>query len=167
MEKSEGSVVISSRFILLSLVCALSACMPGAEMPNAFNMLGIGGSRLQEAAVSPPPGYEGRYWVDQRGCSFIRTGQAPDYNWVPQVDTRRKQICDPSQANKLRQDEADAVRQRFRSLGFPVIADRLVGRPERPKTVDLGPFTVASALEDARIMAVRLGYPDAFTYLIQ
>ncbi len=41
----------------------------------------------------PPADYEGEFWVDTKGCIFIRTGQD---EWLPQVDTARKPICDPN-----------------------------------------------------------------------
>ena len=63
-----------------------------------FSLLNPGGSDLRGPANAPPPGYDGEFWVDRRGCIFIRTGPVDGPRWVPQVDLSRKPICDPARA---------------------------------------------------------------------
>lgn len=62
-----------------------------------FSLLNTGGSGLDGPASLPPPGYDSEFWIDSRGCSFVRTGRAEN-PWVPQVNNSRQPICDPDLA---------------------------------------------------------------------
>ncbi|WP_027244192.1 SPOR domain-containing protein [Leisingera daeponensis] len=44
-------------------------------------------------AEFPPASYDGRQFVDSRGCVYIRAGIDGNVTWVPQVTRSRKQIC--------------------------------------------------------------------------
>ncbi|UWQ47079.1 SPOR domain-containing protein [Leisingera aquaemixtae] len=44
-------------------------------------------------AEYPPASYDGRQFVDSRGCVYIRAGIDGNVTWVPQVTRSRKQIC--------------------------------------------------------------------------
>ncbi|SFD93464.1 hypothetical protein [Roseivivax sediminis] len=44
-------------------------------------------------AELPPESYEGRQYVDSRGCAFIRAGIDGTTSWVPRVTRSREHIC--------------------------------------------------------------------------
>lgn len=62
-------------------------------------MAASGGALAQSAAVGggpaelPPAGYEPRFYVDSRGCMFIRAGGNGQARWLPQVARDLKPVC--------------------------------------------------------------------------
>ncbi|NVO28319.1 SPOR domain-containing protein [Donghicola sp. C2-DW-16] len=41
----------------------------------------------------PPSDFQGRQFVDNKGCAFIRVGVGPTVDWVPRVTRDRQQVC--------------------------------------------------------------------------
>ena len=57
---------------------------------------------IKVPAEFPPSTYEGRQYVDSRGCVYVRAGIDGNTSWVPRVTRDRKAICGfkPSLAGK-------------------------------------------------------------------
>ncbi|UWR54154.1 SPOR domain-containing protein [Phaeobacter inhibens] len=59
----------------------------------------FGGAQAQSARTTeapaefPPASFEGKQYVDSRGCVFIRAGIDGNVTWVPRVTRSRKQLC--------------------------------------------------------------------------
>ncbi|MBP0483831.1 SPOR domain-containing protein [Sagittula salina] len=59
-------------------------------------LAGLGGAASAQNAIPanfPPKDYQGRQFVDNAGCVFVRAGFDGLVNWVPRVTRQRKQLC--------------------------------------------------------------------------
>ncbi|SFP76273.1 SPOR domain-containing protein [Tranquillimonas alkanivorans] len=61
---------------------------------------------LDAPLEAPPAGFEGRQFVDSRGCVFVRATINDEVSWVPRLTAERELLCgfDPT-----RRDEDDAA----------------------------------------------------------
>ena len=69
---------------------ALSGCEAIGNLPTAFDLLPNSSYEIRDPANLPPEGYAGEFWVDARGCEFIRTAQG---DWVPRFGNDGKAFC--------------------------------------------------------------------------
>lgn len=201
---------VGNRLALVMTAVILTGCASVGRDVNAFSLLGLGGSDLATTPEVPPEGFTGDYWTDSNGCAFIRAGNGEQQRWVPQVNAKRQQICNPDLARPAAAsqptapaapitameemidpntglktvvlapitiapsflrigtytdpNEAEDARTAFRNMGFRIVGDGADVPSTVAKTVTLGPFTTASALEDAKQVAEELGYPKAYAY---
>jgi hypothetical protein len=68
---------------------ALAACLIALAAPVAAQPLQTAGPPTD----FPPDDYEGRQFVDSRGCVYIRAGVDGTVTWVPRVNRDREQLC--------------------------------------------------------------------------
>lgn len=61
--------------------------------------------------------------------------------------------------------EGLAVRERFSSMGFPIVGGDVTPPDGRPMAVVLGPFNDEGFLNDALSTSKSLGFPDAYSFL--
>lgn len=53
----------------------------------------VGQAMMTGPAEMPPLSFEGREYVDSKGCVFIRAGMDGNVVWVPRVDRNRDPVC--------------------------------------------------------------------------
>lgn len=69
---------------VLAAVIAVSCGPGGVQAQSSGNIV---------PAEFPPASYNGRQYVDSKGCAFIRAGMGSAVTWVPRMSRKRKHIC--------------------------------------------------------------------------
>ena len=72
----------------VNAVALLVASVLTASAASAQSLQTVG-----PPAEVPPASFEGRQYVDSRGCVYVRAGVDGSVNWVPRVSRDRQPIC--------------------------------------------------------------------------
>ncbi|MEM6618347.1 MAG: SPOR domain-containing protein [Pseudomonadota bacterium] len=92
------------RIVLAALAAAVSLTFGGA--PVSAQAL----RNIQGPAEIPPASYNGRQYVDSRGCVFIRAGFGGRTTWVPRVNRSRQAFCSSRNRPSLSASQLAAIR---------------------------------------------------------
>jgi hypothetical protein len=77
---------MTREFLTVALAAALVATLVADVSAQSSNTIG-------PPAEYPPSTFEGRQFVDSRGCVYVRAGVDGAVNWVPRVSREREVIC--------------------------------------------------------------------------
>lgn len=205
---SETIPVTPKTALPLLLALALPACVNEKDKVTFFSLFPPSTKEIAAPANLPPENFQGEFWVDRQGCSYIRTASG---EWVPRMNLDRTRMCDASvvpsaialastpesgfetasqaisvdpktgQISQVRPElkipttyvqvgsysetsAGLAVREKFASLGFPVVGRDTEPPEGRAITVVLGPYQDSGFLEDALDTAKSLGHNDAYVF---
>lgn len=81
-----GTDMTGTRLFLRVGLIGLMAFGAGAATAQSMR-------EVETPAEFPPDSYEGRQYVDSRGCVYVRAGVDGNTTWVPRVNRSREAIC--------------------------------------------------------------------------
>ncbi len=89
-------------------------------------------------AELPPPDFEGREYVDSRGCVFLRSTFGGEVTWIPRYGPDRQPVCNgaPTLAEQPTPPEQEPVEQAAQPAATPTPAPA----PEAPVPVAVAPM---------------------------
>ncbi len=157
-----------ARFLVpLCLVAAFGTADPGAAQQRSTDI----------PLEFPPASYDGRQYVDSRGCVYIRAGVDGATSWVPRVNRARQHLCGqtptfgasntrtaarvPDSAEQITLEPAQAAPVRS-APPPPVPAPQPAARPApapQPQVVKPAPRVVRTAPAPAPQRVVRPAAP--------
>lgn len=171
--ETKGSAVHNS-VLKLAILAMLAACSsPDGGKRTFFSLLPTSERTPAPPANVPPPGFDGEFWVDREGCTYMRTGKG---EWVPRMNIDRSRVCDPSLASSAELVANDAALGNLSGIAEPadfpapeIIPESFVqvGRYAEPTNAasvrkqfaDMGflIFDESTALPDQGVSSVVLG----------
>lgn len=85
-------MICSARTVIMSgmLLAALPGCDGGAEKFTFFSLLPPSTRDIRAPANLPPEGYSSEFWVDRRGCEYLRAGNG---SWIPRFGNDGRAMC--------------------------------------------------------------------------
>ncbi|MBU3035104.1 SPOR domain-containing protein [Epibacterium mobile] len=88
--------ILWGRLMKITTITAVSLILASGLGSGAFAQLS---SKTAQPAEFPPASYQGRQYVDSRGCIFIRAGVDGNVAWIPRVNRARQQLCGAEPSN--------------------------------------------------------------------
>ena len=82
-------------WLCLALATGVTGCTTGPDPITFFSILPQSKRDIAEPANLPPAGWDSEFWIDKRGCTYVRTETG---QWVPQLNLDRTRKCDRSLA---------------------------------------------------------------------
>lgn len=83
-------------------------------------------------AELPPAGFDGREYVDSRGCMYIRAGVDGNVTWVPRMTRDRQVVCGQTPTQQKPALAAAAAQQEAQQAAAPVAVAEPAPAPAAP-----------------------------------
>lgn len=155
---------MTHRPILFPIVLfALTGCVNETDKVTFFSLFPPSDREIVTPANLPPANFNGEFWVDRQGCSYIKTGNG---EWVPRMNLDRTRMCDSSLVGDA-QALASAPQSAFEPVEETIGIDPNTGqisqvRPNLkipPTYVQVDTFSDTAAGLAVREKFVGLGFP--------
>lgn len=98
----------------------------------------------------PPEDFAGNQFVDSQGCAFIRAGISGNTQWVPRVDSQRRQLCNYQPTfGAVAEAQAPVEAPLDAAVEAPIETADATPAQDEPELADLPLITIPSASEVA------------------